>query len=80
MGTTTQILKDQNVSKLTEVLAGKKWWGLWKEVVVCGSDGGMRKCTWAPEQNLVKVRREMGRWMEMLLSGDGFPGWRADVG
>ena len=45
--------------------------------MVCGSDGGMRKCMWAPDQNLTKVRWETERWMEVLLSGAGCPGLRA---
>ena len=29
---------------------------------------------WAPEQNWAKVRRETGRWMEVMLLGAGCPG------
>ena len=43
-------------------------------VVLCGSGGGMRKCMWAPEQNLSKFGRKTGRWMEVMLPGAGCPG------
>ena len=43
----TQVLKWQNVSKLSEV-ADKPWW-LWKAVVVCGRGGG----------NPVKIRDKL---------------------
>ena len=43
--------QSKNGSKLSELVAGKAM------VVLCGSGGGMRKCMWAPGQNLTKVRR-----------------------
>ena len=42
--------------------------------MLCGSGGGMRKCMWAPGQNLVRVRRKTEWRMEVMLSGAGCPG------
>ena len=46
-------------------------------VVLCGSGGGMRKCMWAPGQNLVRVRRKAEWRMEVMLPGAGCPCYRA---
>ena len=74
-GTTTQILKPRS-SKCVGERNGPKWLGYAEVVEVCGSICGI---WWAPEQNLVKNGRKMGRWMEMLLRGVGCPGGRPDV-
>ena len=74
-GVATQILKTK-CDKIVGVGSGKRWWCLRKAVVVCRSDGGIRKYAWAPGQNLEKVRRKTGWWMELLLSGAGCPGSR----
>ena len=43
------------------------------KVLLCGSSRVMRKCKWALEQNLARVRRKMERWMEVMLSGPECP-------
>ena len=43
-------------------------------VVLCGSDGGMRKYMWALEQNLAKNGRKTDGGEEVVLPGAGRPG------
>ena len=43
--------------------------------VLCESDGGMRKCMWASEQNLAKYGRKTGGGEEVMLPGAGCPGF-----
>ena len=74
-GTATQILKPQSSKSVGERNC-PEWLGYAEVVEVCGSISGL---WWAPEQNLVKNGRKMGRWMEMLLQGAGCSGGRPDV-
>ena len=42
-----------------------------------GSGGAMRKCMWAPKQNLSKFGWKTGLWMEVILPGAGCLGLMA---
>ena len=71
-----QILKAK-WDKIVGVGRGMRWWCMWYMVVLCRSGGGMRKCMWAPEQNLAKYGRKTGGGEEVMLPGAGCPGCRA---